>query len=210
MISTTPTSAGSAAPRALPEDRELLLRSAAGDSSAFSALFQRHRSGLEGFLYRKLRSREEAEDAVTITFAKAWRAREAFRGNASGKAWLYQIATRVALDILRRRRRRPAEQELDGMEPDLVGEMEAQVADPVELALERQFRAEAGRVVSDALGQLPEDERRLVSLHYFDGYNYDQISSLLGVTQSQVRGRLHRIRKRVRRDMVERQQWLPA
>lgn len=71
-------------------------------------------------------------------------------------------------------------------------------------------RADAGRVVSDALGQLPEDERRLVSLHYFDGYNYDQISSLLGVTQSQVRGRLHHIRKRVRRDMVERQQWLPA
>jgi RNA polymerase sigma-70 factor (ECF subfamily) len=115
MISTTLTASGFSVSRSAPEDRELLLRSAAGDSSAFSDLFQRHRSGLEGFLYRKLRSREEAEDAVTVTFAKAWRAREAFRGNASGKAWLYQIATRVALDILRRRRRRPAEQELDGM-----------------------------------------------------------------------------------------------
>ena len=192
-----------------PDDRELLLRSAGGDAEAFSCLFRRHRVGLEGFLYRKLRSREEAEDAVTLTFAKAWRARESFNG-LSGKAWLYQIATRVALDVLRQRHRRPVEQELDGMAAEALDGLESTAVDPAEMALERQSAAETGRVVTHALHQLPAEERRLLFLFYFDGYNYSEISGLLGVTQSQVRGRLHRIRQRVRRELVERHRWLPA
>src|SRR5688572_29131921 len=104
----------------LEEDHQLLVRCAGEDRHAFTALFQRHRDGLQGFLFRKLRSHEDAEDAVTLTFCNAWRARATFRGNASGKAWLYRIATRVALDMLRGRRRRPAEQELDARPTDLL------------------------------------------------------------------------------------------
>jgi RNA polymerase sigma-70 factor (ECF subfamily) len=195
---------------ALADDGELLRRAAADDREAFEALFQRHRDGLQGFLYRKLRSHEDAEDAVTLTFCNAWRARASFRGEASGKAWLYRIATRVALDVLRSRRRHPAEQELDAREPDLVRGLEEDAIDPVDMAMTRERVTDTQHVVGQALERLAQDERRLLRLFYFDGYNYDQISSLLGVSRSQVRGRLHRIRGRVRRDLVHRQRWQPA
>lgn len=195
---------------ALAEDQELLARSAADDGEAFNALFQRHRDGLQGFLFRKLRSHEDAEDAVTLTFCNAWRARASFRGAASGKAWLYQIANRVALDMLRGRRRRAPEQELDLREPDLLNVEEPEPMDPLALVMNAEHAAEIRTAVGQALERLASDERSLVRLFYFDGRNYDEISSLLGISRSQVRGRLHRIRGRVRRDLVDRQCWQPA
>jgi RNA polymerase sigma-70 factor (ECF subfamily) len=195
---------------ALADDHDLLLRSAADDGEAFNTLFQRHRDGLQGFLYRKLRSHDDAEDAVTLTFCNAWRARNSFRGNASGKAWLYRIATRVALDMLRSRRRRAAEQELDALQPDTLGAGEETDVDPETLVLCSEQTAGTCQAVHQALDRLPSDERMLLSLFYFEGYDYDQISAMLGITRSQVRGRLHRIRARVRRDLVDRQQWTLA
>ena len=196
----------------LADDQELLLRAAADDSQAFQRLFERHRDGLQGFLFRKLRSYEDAEDAVTLTFSNAWRARQSFRGNSSGKAWLYRIATHVALDMLRARRRRPAEQELDLLQPDLIEachEHEAPV-DPETVVLSAERVIGTRIAVNSALERLPADERRILQLFYFDGYDYDQISSMLGISRSQVRGRLHRIRGRVRRDLVDRQRFHPV
>ena len=185
------------------EDRDLLLRSAADDDEAFSLLFERHREGLYGYLYRKLRRHEETEDAVTQTFCNAWRSRASFRGESNGKAWLYQIATRVALDIIRRRRRSPQEEELDPLEPEVRSALERDPVDPVELLMEAERSAGARRAVDEALERLPAEERRLLSLFYFQGYSYDQISELVGLSLSQVRGRLHRIRARMRRDLLQ-------
>ena len=194
----------------LAEDGEVLRRAALDDAAAFEALFHRHRDGLQGFLYRKLRSQEDAEDATVLTFCNAWRARSTYRGGSSGKAWLYPLATRVALDVLRSRRRHPADQELDAREPDLISAIDEEVVDPVELALNQEQTLITERVVGQAMDRLPADERQLIHMFYFDGYNYEQISEFLGVSRSQVRGRLHRIRGRVRRDMVHRQCWQPA
>jgi len=195
----------------LADDQELLLRAAGDDSEAFQRLFDRHRDGLQGFLFRKLRSHEDAEDAVTLTFCNAWRARQSFRGNSSGKAWLYRIATHVALDMLRARRRRPAEEELDLLQPDLVQACEEHEdpIDPEAIVLGAERIADTRLAVSSALERLPAEECQLLRLFYFDGYDYDQISEHLGISRSQVRGRLHRIRGRVRRDLVDRQRWHP-
>lgn len=194
----------------LDDDRALLQRAAAGDEAAFNELFERHRDGLRGFLFRKLHSLEDAEDAVTATFYNAWRARASFSGRASGKAWLYQIATRVALDVLRRRRRTPPLQELDALEPESLRPAEDELLDPVAVVLDREQEADTRTALERAIHRLPADERRLLQLFYYDGYNYEEISDLLGVSRSQVRGRLHRIRSRLRRDLLHRQQWQPC
>jgi RNA polymerase sigma-70 factor (ECF subfamily) len=196
----------------LADDQELLLRAAGDDAEAFQKLFDRHRDGLQGFLFRKLRSHEDAEDAVTLTFCNAWRARQSFRGNSSGKAWLYRIATHVALDMLRARRRRPAEEELDLLQPDLIQACEEheEPVDPEAIVLGAERIADTRMAVSSALERLPAEECHLLRLFYFDGYDYDQISERLGISRSQVRGRLHRIRGRVRRDLVDRQRWHPV
>src|SRR4051794_7754830 len=70
--------------------------------SEFAELTERHRRELHVHCYRMLASFDEADDAVQETFLHAWRARETFDGGTLLRAWLYRIATRVCLDMLRR------------------------------------------------------------------------------------------------------------
>jgi RNA polymerase sigma factor (sigma-70 family) len=196
-------------------DALLMARAAAGDAAAFDALFRQHRAGLLGFLCRRLHSREAAEEALGIAFARAWRARSSFQGAATPgeegaalregaacvKAWLYRIALRVALDA-QRSRRRHATAELDA-HPEQAALLPDEAPLPLETVLERERRATARRAVAAALDRLRAEEARLVRLFYFEGHDYAEIGRLLGVSRSQVRGRLHRLRARLRRDLLQ-------
>lgn len=183
-----------------PDDRDLLLRSGAEDTAAFEALFKRHRDGLQGFLYRKLGSVEEAEDALSLTFSNAWRARSSFRGHSSGKSWLYRIATHVALDVLRRRCRRVTEEELTPAKVERTGVGEDTTPEPLTALLDAEWESETERVVHQAIARLNADQRRLVRLFYFDGRSHEEIGGIVGLSASKVKGRLHLIRERLRRD----------
>jgi RNA polymerase sigma-70 factor, ECF subfamily len=168
------------------------------DPDAFDHFVARHRPGLVGFLYRRLGNRDEAEDAAAVTFAKAWRARATFRGEATGKAWLYGIACRVVLDLERRRRRRPVEQELP---PAWTEEWLPEAEDPLTVLVEAERRRGEHHALRGALERLAPDDRRLLCLFYFDTLDYREISGRLGISLSQVRGRLYRVRERLRRDL---------
>lgn len=207
-----PVCISSPAPKTvLAEDQDLIRQAAVIDSrEAFDMLFQRHREGLLGLLIRKLRRHEDAQDALAITFYKAWRARSSFRGDASGKAWLYSIASNVALDMLRVRRRRLVEDELELAEPERIQATEETVLDPVSITLSREGQDSTRRALGQAMARLPQEDRHLVELFYYDGWTYQEIGSLVGASFSQIRGRLHRIRNRMKRDLVQRQGWQPA
>lgn len=169
-----------------------------GTEAEFEQLFRQYRDGLQSFLMRNLRNREDAEDVLMQTFLKAWRNRETFRGVVSEKQWLYGIASRVAIDLYRARSRRPVERvdDLGDGEPKaLNGEGPR---NPAEIVLESERRHEIREVVS----RLAPDQRQLVELHYFDGYRYDEISELLGIPTTKVRGRLHRIRKLIHHELA--------
>jgi RNA polymerase sigma-70 factor, ECF subfamily len=173
---------------------------AATERVAFEALFHEHSDGLTGFLYRRLRNREDAEDALMETFFKAWRARSTFRGETGQKQWLYGIAGRVAIDAMRRGTRRAAEIPTDLEQTEIADTYGDRVQDPSCLLMESERRAE----IREAMHRLKPEQRELLQLHYFDGYQYDEISSALGIPYTKVRGRLHRIRQLIQRDLVHR------
>jgi RNA polymerase sigma-70 factor, ECF subfamily len=188
---------------------ERLLLVPENEQAAFDTAFRQHRDRLLAYLYTRLGCQEDAEDALVVTFHHAWRARDTFRGEASDKTWLYRIATRVALDLLRRRGRHARHTVSTG--ETLLGESwSAEAADPAEALLSSEGAAETRRAVRQAMGRLSPEEQRLLQLYYFDGYKYEEISSLLGIPYTKVRGRLHRIRHLIRRDLRERQQWQPS
>lgn len=191
------------------ESIQLGIQSVPSDPTSFERVFRQHRDGLQGFLYQRLRSREDAEDAVVLTFFKAWRARDGFRGEIPLKTWLYGIAARVALDVLRYRRSHPT---VEVAEPDF-GERAGEggtVPDELDAILDAERRDETRAAIRGAIARLPEDQQRLLNLYYFDGYNYAQISSMLGIPCSRVRGRLYRIRQSMLRDLTTRQHFQPA
>ncbi len=172
----------------------------------FERFFHRNSDALRGFLFRRLRSHEDVEDALSLTFAKAWNARDSFRGEASARTWVYQIAGRVAIDRLRLGRRRVHEVELDALPVEALDQFVDPVADPAPQIAESQRAAAVRAALGHALAGLSEDDRRLVRMHYFDERGYEEISRALGITRSQVKGRLHRIRGRLRR-LLDVEEW---
>jgi len=164
------------------------------EARSFDALLREHGSALEAFLRRRLRSTEDAEDAVVQTMCQAWRARRRFRGDISTRAWLFTIARHVAIDMCRARAHRPEESAGDACEIELLPQCRESEPSPEKTVLRAVDRGEVRRT----LCRLAPDQQRLVELHYFEGRGYAEVAGILGVPVSVVRGRLHRTRSLLR------------
>jgi len=111
-----------------PSDHDLMQRIRERDTSAFEVLFARHRDGLHRYLTRTVRDTAAADDLAQEVFLRVWTRAEQWNGQGAFKAWLFRIATNLALNHLRwvrRRRERPldvpAEEPGEGAEADSSG-----------------------------------------------------------------------------------------
>lgn len=185
-------------------DEALLRRCAVGDTAAFRELFDRYESLLTRFFAHALGSREDAEEATIDTFLKLWRSASSYREEAAVRTWLYRIATRTAIDALRRRRRQPivdaAVAVASDREPCLGGGPE--LADPEALVLAGYQQERDRQALRRALAHLAPSQRTLVVLFYFEGHSYAQIGEITGSSLTRVRRLLYRARQRLRAHFV--------
>ena len=169
-------------------DEWALVQAAIVDPAAFDPLYRRYVDPIYRFCYRRMGTREEAEDATSVTFAKAIGSLRSYRGG-SLRAWLFAIADRVTLDQLRRRRR---EEPIDQAElvPD-TGET------PEEYAL----NAEARHQLRAALAGLTIDQRRVVELR-LSGLDGNEIAEVMGRNRNAIDALQHRALERMRRSLA--------
>src|SRR5512142_3267216 len=78
-----------------------------GDEGALKTLFERHLRSVHGFLFRFTGSAQDAEDLVQETFIKAWRHLRSVDPERGFRTWLFSIARRTAIDLLRKRKTVP-------------------------------------------------------------------------------------------------------
>lgn len=185
-------------------DEALLRRCAGGDTAAFRELFDRYESLLTRFFAHALGSREDAEEATVDTFLKLWRSASTYREEVAVRTWLYRIAHRTAIDVLRRRRRQPivdaAVEVANDREARLSGGPE--LVDP-EVAVLAGYQQERDRqALRRALSLLAPSQRTLVVLFYFEGYSYAQIGEITGSSLTRVRRLLYRARQRLKAQFV--------
>jgi RNA polymerase sigma-70 factor, ECF subfamily len=171
----------------------------ADGTSAFEAILREHGRSLRAYLVGRLHCPEDVEDALMHTVYKAWRARQSFRGEVPDKTWLFRIALRVAIDMRRVSSRRRAEPVGGLSEIDVLAGCPESPLTPEGALVEAGEFAE----LHEAIARLAPEQRLLVQLHYFDGREYTEISSLLGIPVSSVRGRLHRVRALLRDRLTE-------
>ena len=169
------------------EDEELMRRYKAGDREAFRLLFERYAPRLYGLLRRRCRRDEDAHDLVQQTFLQLHRARHDFRADARLRPWLYTIALNLYRDAARYTGRRPE---------FLVEELPTQREEP------DVMRRDAARRVRQAVAALPQSQREVVELHWFEEMSFGEVAEVLGISRSAAKVRAHRAYK-VLRDALE-------
>jgi RNA polymerase sigma-70 factor (ECF subfamily) len=176
------------------DDVRLMLAFRDGDVSAFDTLFARWAGRLLRYLERMVRDAACAEELAQEVFVRVFRARESYRPEARFSTWLYTIATRVALNELRRPRRRSPHESADGeAAPVLV----AGSPEP-----DRVVDAQrTGRAVEEALAELPERQRSALWLAAVEGLSYAEVAESLGTTPKSVKALVHRARVSLARSL---------
>ncbi len=154
-------------------------------------LFARHHGEIYAYLIRMLRDPELAADLAQDAFIRAYRAHASLEDPAKARAWLYQIANRVALDEIRRRK-------IVHFIP-WTGESRGASPSAERVAMESRFSGELER----ALGRIPERQRSallLAEVHELTGV---ELATSLGTTHVAARALLTRARESLRRALAE-------
>jgi len=160
-----------------------------------------YRDKLYPVAVRMTRGREDAEDLVQETMAKAWAAFRNFEPGTNLRAWLYRIMTNTFISGYRRRERAPVL-----MQDDLVDRMSLRVW-PSGTGV-RSAEAEAldrmpTEQIRQALRELPEDFRTAVYLADVEGYTYHETAEMMGTPIGTVMSRLHRARRTLRAKLTD-------
>jgi len=177
-----------------PDEQELLERARAGDLDAFNVLVEHYQTTVFNLCLRMLRTPQSAEDATQETFITAYRNLGSFRGG-SFRSWLYRIAGNASYDELRRQKARPT------VRLDQPGEDgEAQIDPPSSEASldERAQQSEVRRVLQNALGRLPDDQRLAIILCDVQGLDYAEIAVVMKCSLGTVKSRINRARGKLR------------
>jgi RNA polymerase sigma-70 factor (ECF subfamily) len=179
--------AGDAEERDLDEDGRLMLAFQAGDIAAFDLLFHRWSARLLRYLERMLRDAAAAEELVQEAFLRVHRARDRYEAQARFSTWLYRIATNLALNELRRPRRRDPHASVDEAG---APELEAGGV-PADAQVDARRMSEA---VDRELAALPERQRAALWLSAVEGLPYAEVARTLDVTPQAVKSLVHRAR----------------
>lgn len=173
--------------------------SADSGDAAFDAFFTQHERALYGYLRRMLPTHEAALDVAQEAFFRAWRHFETVRGYDRPQAWLFRVATNLALDTFRRRQptglaRIFSERSLDIPDEVDASEVIPALTDPFDME-----RSLAERdLVNRALARLPERQRAAMLLWAAHGLAIAEIAVALETTEVNVRQMLSRGRARFR------------
>jgi RNA polymerase sigma factor (sigma-70 family) len=128
------------------------------------------------FIVKNLKHEEDARDVVQTAFEKLWRNRDNVE-NEKAKSYLFTIAYNQMIDHLRKMKRISLKEEFNE-----------------ETKISYQQHSHTKKVLMNALNQLNETQRSLVMLKDYEGYNYEEIGKITGLSDSQVKVYLHRAR----------------
>ena len=171
------------------DEQELVsrLRQPQTARSAFNEVIRRYSEPLYHQIRRMVQNHDDASDLLQNTFLKAWQNLEYFRGDARLSTWLYKIAVNESLSFLARERKRYA-MSLDDQESALANMIEA----------DSYFDGDAAaELLRKAVVTLPEKQRLVFNMKYYDEMKYEEISEILGTSVGALKASYHLAVKKI-------------
>jgi RNA polymerase sigma factor (sigma-70 family) len=171
------------------DDQELLSLFQIPESKekAFTAIVKKYQEKLYWHIRRMVVDHEDANDVLQNMFIKVWKGLENFREDAQLYTWLYRIATNESLSFLEQQKKR-ASVSFDEMAPGLSNKLVAEKGfDAQKLEWKLQL----------AIQQLPEKQRIVFNLRYYDEMPYDEMSRVLETSAGALKASYHHAVKKI-------------
>jgi RNA polymerase sigma factor (sigma-70 family) len=171
------------------DDAELLrkFREPATREAAYTALIRKYQERLYWHVRRMVVSHDDANDVLQNVFIRVWNALEGFKQESQLYTWLYRIATNECLTFLESQKKRSSVS-----------------LDDVQSGLENQVRAETGFDANKlewklqlAIQQLPDKQRIVFTLRYYDEMPYEQMSRVLETSEGALKASYHHAAKKI-------------
>jgi RNA polymerase sigma factor (sigma-70 family) len=160
-----------------------------GDTGSFTILVNRHKNMVFTIVNRILKSREDAEEIAQDVFLKAYQSLQKFKREAKFSTWLYRIAYNTAISKTRKKR----------IEVLAINEsvIENYTFDEIIEELEEFSLDDKRKYFENALKKIPEEDSLLLTMFYLEEQSIEEISEISGLSVSNVKVKLHRIRKKL-------------
>lgn len=148
---------------------------------AFEMVVRRYSEQLYWQIRRIVLTHEDADDVMQNVFIKAWSHLDTFRNDSRLSTWLYRIAVNESLDFMRRQKNKPSV----SADADDSGIANTLMAD-------RYFDGdEAEALLQQAIASLPDVQRTVFNMRYFDDMKYSEISKILNTTEGALKASYH-------------------
>lgn len=160
-----------------------------GDTNAFSYLVDNYKNMIYSLAYKMTKNKEEAEEISQDTFIKAYKNLSNFKGDSKFSTWLYKIAYHATLDAVKKNKRNASTFE--------INEITYNQIKSVENILEGIERKERAKILNECLLKLPEEERSIIWMFYYEELSLKEIIEISGLSEANIKVKLHRARKRL-------------
>lgn len=171
------------------DDNHYIDRTLGGDSSAYAGLVAKHKNLVFSIALKILKNREDAEEVSQDSFLKAYESLELFEKKSKFSTWLYRIVYNTSISKTRKKRL-----EFVGIDDRIIINYSE---DRIQSDVGQFDESEQKILIDRALKKLPQEDNLLITLFYKSENSVEDISSITGLTESNVKVRLHRIRKKL-------------
>ena len=165
---------------------------AADPERGFRMIVEKFRSPMYWHIRRMVISHEDAEDVLQETFIRIFRAMDDFRQESSLTTWVYRIATNECIRFLNRRKEQAVSTE--EVQEELMGKLMASEYVDYDNAMEVKFQ--------QAILSLPEKQRLVFNLRYYDELKYEEISQITDTKVETLKSNYHFAKEKIKEYMT--------
>ena len=187
-------------------DKEIIALQRSGEyHKAFNAIVESYTERLYWHVRRFLCSHDDANDLVQDVFIKIWNALPSFKGDSQIYTWIYRIATNEALNVLRRQRLRSFI-EFDSLAERMIQKIDSLAERMIQkIDEDPYFNGDAlQRELHKAIQRLPEKQKLVFNLRYFDEMKYEDIAEITGTSVGALKASYHHAYNKIKSELEDR------
>ena len=184
-------------------ENDLIKKCKKGSREAFNILVSNYQQQVINIAYGMLSNQEDAYDAAQEVFVRVYKSIESFKEQSSFTTWLYRITKNVCSDILRKRQKHSG---VISINQAIDEKKDMDIKDESPTPEENMEISERQRAVREAISELKEEYRTVITLCDIEGLSYDYIAEVLAIPSGTVKSRINRARSALKKNLMNKRE----